>query len=436
MFDLAVIGLGPAGLEAVNYALKKGLTVVAFECANIGGTCLNLGCIPTKSILHDTSFFYKLKNNLDIKNFDFKIDNVLNWNEIIHRKDDIVAKFKKAINSSLEKNITLINGYAELWLDENKIVISCNDNIYNAKNIIIATGSYPLELPDIKFDHKFILSSDDMYSLKSLPKQVTIIGSGAVGLEWSQILSNMGVEVNIIEKESCLAPSFDLDIQKRVERILKSLKIKYFKNDYVVSLNDNEISLNSSVKLKSDVILCAVGRVKNLPEIKILGCSESFRINVIDGYKTEFDNLYISGDATGISMLAHSAGYQSRCIIDKILYNIEPKKTNMPSVIYLTPEIASIGCREQDIDNSYTVSKVLLSSITKSWCDGSVDGFIKLIVKDRKIKGAHLVCPNASDIISFLSLCIEKEISIDEISNMIFAHPSYSEIIQEAARNV
>ena len=196
MYDLAVIGLGPAGLEAVDIALKNNLKVIAFEKNEPGGTCLNVGCIPTKALLYSSKMYSKMKNSsklgIEIQEIDFSFDKML------ERKNNIVSKFTKILNSDLSKRITLIKQEAELLIDEDEVVISCEDNLYKAKNIIIATGSKPVELPELKFDGKFILSSDDLFSLVNLPKSITIVGSGAIGLEWAYILSNLGVDVNIV----------------------------------------------------------------------------------------------------------------------------------------------------------------------------------------------------------------------------------------------
>ena len=434
MFDLAVIGLGPAGLEAVEVALKKGLNVVAFEKNELGGTCLNVGCVPTKALLYSSNMYSKI-NNFSKLGIEVDCNVNFSWQKMLDRKNDIVSKFNKVLNSSLSKNISLIKGEAEIWLDDDELIITCNDNLYKAKNILIATGSSPIELFGLEFDKKFVLSSDDLFSLQELPKSITIVGSGAIGLEWAQIFSNLDVEVNIIEKAPVVAPLFDIDIQKRIERILKSKKITIYKDDFIVSANPNEIVLNSGKIIKSEKILCAVGRKPILPCVKVLGCSEEYKIKLIDNYRTDFDNLYVAGDASGGVMLAHCASCEAKDIINSIVSGCSKPKKEIPSVVYLSPEIAACGIKGQDIDETYTVKQVLLSRIAKAWCDDSSDGFIKLIIKNDELKGAHLVCPDASTMITFLAYFINNKVKIDEIEDMIFPHPSYSELILEAIKN-
>ena len=433
MYDLAVIGLGPAGLEAVDIALKNNLKVIAFEKNEPGGTCLNVGCIPTKALLYSSKMYSKMINSsklgIEIQGIDFSFD------KMIERKNNIISKFTKILNSDLSKRITLIKHEAELWIDENDLVISCEDNLYKAKNIIIATGSKPIELTELKFDGNFILSSDDLFSLVDLPKSITIVGSGAIGLEWAYILSNLGVDVNIVEKAKNIAPLLDVDIQKRIERILKSNKVKIYKDDYIISAKPNEIILNSNIKLESDVILSAVGRKPVLPSIKVSGCSEEYKINVNDDFSTEFYNLFVIGDAKSDIMLAHCASYQAKTLMDMLLYNKKQSRKTIPSVVYLSPEIACCGINGQDIDDTYTVKSTLLSRVAKSWCDEANDGMIKLILKDNKLKGAHLVCPEASILVTFLSYFIDKNIDISELEDIIYPHPSYSELLLEVLKS-
>lgn len=220
MFDIAIIGLGPAGLEASRAALNKGLSVVAFEENELGGTCLNVGCVPTKSILHCAKTYADFKK---ASNLGLNCDTLptLDWQKIIQRKDDIVSKFTKLLNSTLSKKLTLVKAHSELVLDNGILKIKAQNELYEAKNIIIATGSKPIELPNLAFDNKLILNSDDILALHTLPKSITIVGSGAIGSEWALILSMFGVEVKLVEKAPSLAPSFDIDIQKRIDRIFK-----------------------------------------------------------------------------------------------------------------------------------------------------------------------------------------------------------------------
>jgi len=436
MYDLAVIGLGSAGLEAVQIALKNGLKVIAFEESELGGTCLNVGCIPTKTILHSAKFLKEMKECSKIGLNVFS-EPSYNWQMILDRKTEIVNKFTKLLNSSLSKNITLVKTHAELFVEYDKIEIHADDNMYEAKNIIVSTGSKPIELKGLEFDNKFIINSDDLYNMQDLPKRMTIIGSGAIGLEWAMILSNLGVKVTMVEKAQSLAPNLDIELQKRVERILKLNNIEYFKDDYILNLNNDLITLKSGIAFETDCILVAVGRKPNLPKISLNGCNENFILKADEFGKTEFDNLFLIGDALGGTMLAHNASYQARLVMNKILFNKESKLKPIPNVIYITPEIASVGLREQDVigNSDYKIKKIMISAIAKSWCENAIDGIIKVIIKDDLIVGAHVVSKEANNIIAIFNILIDRKIPIADIENMIFPHPSLAEAVLEVIKN-
>ncbi len=428
MYDIAVIGMGSAGIEAINLALKNGLSVIAFEENEVGGTCLNKGCIPTKAILHSANLFHEIKN---AANIGINAENVsFDWKKILNRKNEIVTKFKNAINLSFSKKITIIDSKAEINKVNDEISIIANNETHKAKNIIIATGSVPMELPNLKFDKNKILNSDDMFNLDELPKNIVIIGSGAIGLEWAEILSAFNSNVTIIEKAKNLAPNMDLDIQKRLDRILKQKNITFFKDDFVAEINNNELTLNSGKLVSYDKILVAVGRKKILPKSNI-------DITINPDFTTNLNNVYVIGDCSGDIMLAHNASFQARKVVDKIIFNKPIKKQLVPSAIYITPEIASVGLKEQDIidKSAYKIQKFMVPSLAKSWCDNQADGFIKVILKDDIIVGAHIVSKNAVELISIFNILINKQIKKDEIIDMIFPHPSYSEMILELMKN-
>lgn len=436
MYDLAIIGLGPAGVEAAQIAIKNNLNVVAFELNELGGTCLNLGCIPTKTILHSSQMLKEMQeaSKLGLNVFSTPSHN---WQAVLDRKIEIVNKFNKLLNMTISKNITLIKAKAELNINYDNLEIYADDNIYQAKNIIVCTGSTPIELPGLPFDGEFVINSDDLFKMHDLPKKMTIIGSGAIGLEWAKILSDFGVQVKLIEKAPVLSPNLDVELQKRVERILKQNKIEYYKNDFITSVSNDLVTLNSGVAFDTDCILVAIGRKPNLPLVNISGCAEEFKLKPeIDG-TCDIDNLFVVGDALGGSMLAHSASYQARSIMNKILFNKPIEGKQVPSVIYITPEVASVGIREQDIQNKdeYQIKKILISAIAKSWCDNLNEGLVKLIIKDDLIVGGHIVSKEASALISIVNIFIDKKIPITDIADMIFPHPSFAEAIQEVIKN-
>lgn len=430
IYDLAIIGMGPAGLEAAEIALKNNLKVIVFEKNKLGGTCLNIGCIPTKSILHSANLLAEIKN---AKNLGINCENVsFDMEQIIKRKDEIVQKFNKTLNLVLSKKLDIINAEAQIVIDNEDIYISVDDNYYQAKNIIVATGSKPIELPNLKFNGQNIISSDDILSMTNLPKSIAIVGSGAIGLEIATFLNAFDVEVVLVEKAPSLCPKMDIDIQKRIERNLKQNKIKYYKDDFIVEYSNGVVKLNSAIEFEAQKVLVAVGRSAILPEIKLLQYDKKLDIKINDDLTCDIDNIYFTGDVTNRTMLAHSASYQAKMVINRILGKNELKPKNIPAVIYTTPEIASVGLNEQDIKDKdgYIIKKMLLSSIAKSWCDNATDGMVKVIIKDNKLVGAHIVSKNASILISIFNILIDKKVDIDEINEMIFPHPCFSEVVQ------
>ena len=294
MYDLAVIGLGPAGIEAVKCALANGLSVVAFDGNKLGGTCLNVGCIPTKSILHSA-----VCNNL-AKTFDkiglkgessYEVD----WQKIIEREKSIVQKFSSALDKYVNntENLKYVNSFAEITIDNDNILIEADYNVYEAKNIIIATGSRPYELENMPFDGKFILSSDDIFNLEYLPKSVAIVGSGAIGCEWAYIFSSFGVDVSLIEKASSVLPNMDSDIQKLAERTLKTNNVHIYKDDFVKDYSLNKLVLNSGKEISPDIVLSCVGRKPVMPDIHYQGYGGAFTLKAqLNSCTTDFEKSF------------------------------------------------------------------------------------------------------------------------------------------------
>lgn len=423
IFDLIVVGLGPGGLKAVNRGLEENLKIAAFEKKEAGGCCLNEGCIPTKAIMHSSEIFYELKNCAKAGiTFEGKIEPDIK--AIIGRKDKIVQSFSKAVEKELiKKGVKIFKENAVIDFEKLEV------NGIKGKNIIIATGSIPFELPDFPFDGEKILSSNDVLKLETLPKSIAIIGSGAIGIEWARIFSNLGVETTVIEKAPNLLPLMDLNIQKRIERIFKINKIKFHTNRTAVSYKEGKLLLDDNKEIEAEKILVAVGRKKNLQEGLIIN----------KDLTTNYKNVYAIGDIAAAKMLAHTASMQADYIINKILNKnteIVPD-SDIPSVVYGTPEIASIGINEQEIKNieEYKIYETPVSMLPKSWCDNKTEGFIKIITRNNLIEGAHIVSNEASSLITQIQIMMKAGLKISEIKEIVFAHPTYSEGIAETLSN-
>lgn len=399
-YDLGIIGGGPAGYTAAFQARQKGLSVVLFEKDKVGGVCLNRGCIPTKAILHSAELYEELKcvSDLGINAENISVD----YAKVIERKNSIVEKLRKSLELSL-KNAGVAVVYAEAFIENGKII--ANGETYECGQIITATGSIPRDFEGLRFDHEFVLSSDDILEMTTLPKSVAIIGSGAIGIEWARIFSAFGVEVSIIELADHLLPLADIEVSKRVERIFKSKKIKMYLNNGVEKIENRTVTLKSGDVLTPECVLLAVGR-----------------------FPQKADGLCI-GDSCGKIQLAHFAIKQAVAQIT----GIEFDETLVPSVVYGCPEIAWVGKREQDLEEgTYQKSNLLISALGKSHCDNCTDGFIKILSKDGKIVGAHIVAKEASAMIQQITIAMQNSIAIDDLKKVCFAHPTYSEGIFES----
>ncbi len=411
-FDFGIVGGGPAGYTAAFQARKAGKSVVLFEKDLIGGVCLNRGCIPTKTILHSAELLEEMKNSacLGIESEGVKVD----FEKVMVHKDEVVAKIRKNLELALKNSGTVvIKETAEIL---NSHTISAGNEIYECREIICATGSKPAIPPAFNFDGKFILNSDDILNLRTLPKSVVIAGSGAIGTEWARIFSAFGVNVTVVELAEHLLPLADIEVSKRLERIFKSKKIKFFTSTSVEKVdcdgntngNECKVTLSNGTVLSADFILMATGR-------------KPIDHNKIDGVK------YL-GDIYGSIQLAHFAIKQAISETAQIPFC----EDLIPSVIYGNPEIAWVGMREQDLEaGTYQKSTFLISALGKSHCDNSTDGFIKLLSQNDLIVGAHIVSKEASALIQEILIAMQNKISVEKLKEVCFAHPTYSEGIFE-----
>lgn len=403
-FEYGVIGGGPGGYTVAMELARLGHKVVMFEKEFLGGTCLNRGCIPTKSMLHSSEIYKTVMNSddigleLEIKSFDFK--------KVIEKRNQTVEKIRKSLELAV-KNSGVQTVYSEAKIIDANTVLA--DKEYKVNKIIVATGSKPKVIKGLEFDGKFILSSDDILKIENLPKSVLIVGSGAIGIEWARIFSNFGVEVTLVELAEHLIPLADIEVSKRIERIFKQQKIKFYLKDSISKIESKIVTLNSGAVIEPDFLLVAVGREPVKPQI---------------------EECQTIGDACGEVQLAHYAIHQGVAVAAKGITKLSPEL--IPSVIYGEPEIAWIGKREQDCEEGCNKITLPISALGKSWCDSAIDGFIKIITKDDFIIGASVVSKEASALIHEILIAMQKNIKVKDLKDICFAHPTYSEGIFEA----
>lgn len=427
MYDLIIIGAGWAGFNAAVRAKKSGLKTCLIEKAEIGGTCLNRGCIPAKTLIQSAKIY-----NLTKKSSEFGIENTnpsLNFIKIRERKDKIIRQLREGMEFML-KGIDSIDGEAKFLSDSD--IIAANKTL-KARAILIATGSYPCELNDIKFDGKKIISSGQLLELKEIPRSLLIIGAGAIGCEFAALFSCLGARVTIAEKMPQLIPAMDKDISRKLETVFKKRGVKV-----MTGFDSTALSLKDY-----DLVLLSVGRqpdVQSLEPAKAGVRIENGRITV-DGYlRTSVPHIYAAGDCTQKFMLAHFAAYQGRIAAENIANQSNLKKADnycVPNCIFTDPEIANVGLSEEDAkikSIDINVNKFDFLGSGMAHILEETDGFIKIIsnAKSSQILGASIIGPRATEIIGILALAVTSRLKISQLRNTIFAHPTISEAIGEA----
>ncbi len=436
MHDIGIIGAGPAGYVAAIKAAQNGLSVVLFEKNLIGGTCLNKGCIPTKTMLHACNVYNEIKNSAKLG---ITAENVnIDFEKIQERQRNVTEKIRKSLTSLIKSyGIEIVEEYAFI---DSAHVIKTSANEYEVKNIIIATGSKPNRIKiNGNYAPDFVITSDDILEINTLPKTVLILGSGAIGIEWARILSAFGCKVIITEILDSIFPVADYEVSERIARIFKRNRIDFYTGTSVTEINDKTVTLSNGRIIECDKILLGAGRI---PDIDFGKYSSNIKINKYietDGtFKTNIDNIFAIGDVNGYSLLAHSASKQAEQVIDYILgKEYKPTDKNLiPSVIYGSPEIAFIGKTEQFLKKEnieYKKGFFPISALGRAYAEDKIEGFIKILSsKNGQILGAHIISQEASAMIEQIAIAMTNKITADNLLNVVFAHPTYSEGIAES----
>ncbi len=448
-YDIAVVGAGPAGYVAAIRAAQLGLSATVIEKDRVGGVCLNWGCIPSKAIIHQAGIFSRTEElrgmgvAVDPSGFDY---------ESVYKKSRAAAdRLSKGVSYLLKKNnVPVLKGYAAIK-DGNTLLINDKQEL-TARNIILATGSSPRELPAFKFDEKLILSSYGMLNLKKLPQKITILGGGAIGLEFAYILCAFGSEVTIVEMLDRLLPVTDREISNALLQDFKRKKIKthlsaratgYKKAGNGIELLFEEGGKESSVT--SDVLLVAVGRA---PNSKNIGLEEA-GIQIVKGfigsgdhYRTNLKSVFAVGDVINTPLLAHLASKEGEVAVEAIKgLPVGPrvKSGEIPYGVYCEPQVAGFGLTEDEVKESgtdYQKAVFPYRAAGKAVATGDIYGMVKLLFnpKSKEILGAHIFGADATEIIHELLLAKKAELLPEDIATMIHAHPTMSETLMETAR--
>lgn len=449
-FDLVVIGGGPGGYVASIRASQLGLKVAVVEEREMGGTCLNRGCIPTKALLHSAEVYQTAKHS---NAFGIKVDGVsFDYRKIAENKNSVVKKLRGGVEFLVKSNGgTIISGKAFIK-DKNTIEVTGRENvIIKMDKIIIATGSRPSKPPIEGIDGDKVLDSDKVLELSKCPEKVIIIGGGVIGVEFATIFNTLGKEVTIVEMLDTIIPGVDAEISTLLRKSLEAKGVKIFTGSKVTSISSEKGAVCTFEKegkvqnVKGDLTIVAIGRKPNSENLgleKVGVATEKGFIKVDDRMETSVKGVYAIGDVTGKVLLAHVASEQGLVAAANAAgKNQMMNYTVVPSCIYTNPEIAAVGMTETEAANikiNFKVGKFPVSANGKSMIMGEKEGLVKIITDNKtgEILGAHIMGPRATDMIAEMCVAMKLESTIDEISETIHPHPTVSEIIMEAAHDV
>ena len=454
-FDVTVIGGGPGGYVCAIRLSQLGLKTACIESrGTLGGTCLNIGCIPSKSLLNLSENFHKAKNfeKLGIETGEIK----LNLEKMMKNKDKAVTVLTKGVEFLFKKNkVTYFKGTGS-FKNQNQISIINNkeETTIETKNTIISTGSEPVSLRGIEFDEEKILSSTGALSISKLPKKMVVVGGGYIGLEMSSVWSRLGTEVQVIEFLDHIIPEMDKEISTEFMKILKKQGIKFelktkvekiikSKNGVIIETFSKEGKKN---KFEADVVLISVGRkpyTKNL-NLEKMGVELDKRgsVKVNKNFQTNIKNIYAIGDVIEGPMLAHKAEEEGIAVAELISgQSGHVNYDTIPGVVYTSPEVASIGKTEEQLKEkgiNYKIGKFPFLANSRAKVIDESEGFVKILADSTtdKVLGVHIIGQHAGEMIAEMSVAMEFGASSEDIARTCHAHPTFSEAIKEAALSV
>ena len=449
-YDVIVIGGGPGGYVASIRCAQLGLHTACVEGREtLGGTCLNVGCIPSKALLHASHQLHEAQHNFEKMGLIAKPPSI-DWAKMQNYKNETIDANTKGIEFLFKKNkIDHLKGWASIPA-LGKVQI--DDKIFETENIIIASGSEPSTIPNVEIDEKVIVSSTGALSLSKIPKTMTVIGAGVIGLELGSVYARLGTKVTIIEYLDYITPGMDKEVQKTFLRILKKQGISFVMGAAVQSASKSKsvgtvkykINKDDSLhELEGDTILVATGRKPNTKGLGLgklnMELTERGQIKTDSGWQTNIPSIYAIGDVVEGPMLAHKAEDEGMAVAEQIAgKNGHVNYQVIPSVIYTAPEVASVGLTEQqakDSDRSIKIGKFMFMGNGRAKANFAADGFVKILADKNsdRILGAHIIGPAAGDLIHELCIAMEFGASAQDVALTCHAHPTYSEAVREAA---
>lgn len=453
-YDVVVIGSGPGGYVAAIRCAQLGMKTALVEKYNsLGGTCLNVGCIPSKALLDSSEHYHNAHENFKehgIQLKDLKVD----IKQMINRKNDVVKQTVAGIDYLMKKNKIDVHIGLGSFKDKNTIEVKSSDgkvNTLSTKNTIIATGSKPSSFPGMEVDKKRVITSTEALNLQEVPKHLMIIGGGVIGLELGSVYARLGAKVSVIEYSDAIIGTMDRTMGKELQKCLKKLGFEFYLQHKVTSVKGNtkeaivlaEDAKGNKVELKGDYALVSVGRK---PYTEGLGLEKAGvktddrgRVHVDDHLKTNVDGIYAIGDVVRGAMLAHKAEEEGVFVAEQ-LAGQKPHMNYLliPGVVYTWPEVASVGYTEEELKKDgkkYKVGSFPFKASGRARASMDTDGLIKVLADETtdEILGVHMIGPRAADMIMEAVVAMEFRASAEDIGRICHAHPTFTEAIKEAA---
>ena len=433
-FDLIIIGSGPGGYQAAAYAAKNGLKVVIIEERHAGGTCLNEGCIPTKTLCHEVDVLETLKTVMPSAKVDY--------GHVNQRLEEVIGQLRSGVEQLMTMpGITMVKGHAA-FKDAHTVCVG--DEEYSASKIIIATGSKPKMPPHADIDMNVVSTSTEMLQLNHVPESIAIVGAGVIGMEFASIFNSFGSKVTVIEfLKECL-PAVDSDVAKRLRKQLEKRGISFSMQSAVKRISNEGVVFERKGKedtVSAEIVLVATGRMPNTEGLNLEAAGVEYSpkgITTDDRMHTNVEGIYAIGDVNGRQMLAHAATMQGYMVVNEILGKQSGICLDiMPAAIFTRPEAACVGvsedfCKEKGME--YTCRKAFFRSNGKALSMNETEGMLKIIADNNgKIIGCHCFGPHSADIVQEISVLMCRETTISQLADMVHIHPTLGEIIHDAA---
>ncbi|WP_162341559.1 dihydrolipoyl dehydrogenase [Cyclobacterium salsum] len=453
MYDLIVIGSGPGGYVAAIRAAQLGLkTAIIEKYSTLGGTCLNVGCIPSKALLDSSEHYHNAAHTFKNHGIDLK-DLKVNFKQMIERKREVVKQNVDGIQYLMKKNkIDVFQGLGS-FKDKNTVSIAKEDGKkeeIEGKNILIATGSKPANLPFISLDKDRIITSTEALELKEVPKHLIIIGGGVIGLELGSVYARLGAKVSVVEYLDSIIPTMDKTMGKELQKSLKKLGMEFYLKHKVTGVEKKgkevtvtaENSKKETVNLKGDYVLVSIGRKPYTEGLNTeaagVKLNDKGQVEVDEHLKTSADNIYAIGDVVKGAMLAHKAEEEGVFVAEQ-LAGQKPHINYLliPGVVYTWPEVASVGYTEEQLKEKgiqYKTGKFPFMASGRARASGDIDGLVKVMAdaETDEILGVHMIGPRTADMIAEAVVAMEYRASAEDIARMSHAHPTYTEAFREA----